>query len=87
MLRTLSGAGWDELQLFVVEKLKVVMTAWSWASRTSSALTGAQVGGEVCVWPGGRPEILMLFWDFCLFVCFLTALECEEVQTSICVSF
>lgn len=31
LLRTLSGAGCGQLKLLVVEKLKVVMKAWSWA--------------------------------------------------------
>lgn len=33
VLRTLSGAGWGELQPLVVKRLKAVLTAWSWASR------------------------------------------------------
>ena len=70
MLRTLSGAGWDELQLLVVEKLKVVMTAWSWASGTWSALTGAPGWwGGVCVAKREARDLNVI--SGFLFVCFL----------------
>lgn len=34
VLRTLGSAGWGDVKLLAVEKLKALVKAWSWASRS-----------------------------------------------------
>lgn len=34
VLRTLGSAGWGDVKLLEVEKLKALVKAWSWANRS-----------------------------------------------------